>query len=66
MSDLRAAANSVKPLNPFSTFARILRELGSYKWHLVALIFAGVISVAANVGGAYYLKDVLSAIENAS
>lgn len=65
MSDLRAAVNSVKPLNPFSTFARILRELGSYKWHLVALVFAGVISVAANVGGAYYLKEVLSAIENA-
>ena len=65
MTDRRTAVNSVKPINPFSTFARILRELGSYKWHLVALIFAGVISVAANVGGAYYLKDVLSVIENA-
>lgn len=61
---MHSGAESVRPENPFKTFAAILGFLKKYVWHIVLALLAGLVNVGSMLGGNVFLRRSLTVIEN--
>ena len=61
---IRPGAESVRPENPFKTFAAILGFMKKYVWHIVLALLAGLVNVGSMLGGNVFLRRSLTVIEN--
>lgn len=61
---IHPGAESVRPENPFKTFAAILGFMKKYVWHIVLALLAGLVNVGSMLGGNVFLRRSLAVIEN--
>lgn len=61
---MHSGAESVRPENPFKTFAAILGFMKKYVWHIVLALVAGLVNVGSMLGGNVFLRRSLTVIEN--
>lgn len=61
---MHSGAESVRPENPFKTFAAILGFMKKYVWHIVLALLAGLVNVGSMLGGNVFLRRSLTVIEN--
>ena len=61
---IHPGAESVRPENPFKTFAAILGFMKKYVWHIVLALVAGLVNVGSMLGGNVFLRRSLTVIEN--
>jgi ATP-binding cassette subfamily B multidrug efflux pump len=52
-----------KPKNTGATIKRLLKYLGAYKWHLLAVLFCMLLSTLTSLCGSYMLSPIINRIQ---